>query len=114
MAKGSGSTIEVRDERRTPRHGVVWADDWDTPRFRQLSPAQRCIYVTLTTYAAGGRGEVWPKQATIAAVTGFTVRAVEKGIARLVELGFLRVSRQETGLKRRNIYTLLSPPPETL
>jgi DNA-binding MarR family transcriptional regulator len=104
--------FEVRDERRVPRHGIVWADDWDTPRFRLLTMAQRVVYVTLTVYAAGGRGDVWPKQATIAQTTGLTLRAVEKAIDRLAQLGYVRVTRQPTGLRRRNVYTLLSPPQE--
>lgn len=106
------STFEVRDERRVPRHGIVWADDWDSPRFRLLTMAQRVVYVTLTTYATGGRGDVWPKQATIATTVGLTLRAVEKAIERLSELGYVRVTRQSSGPKRRNIYTLLSPPRE--
>ncbi len=105
-------SIEVQDGRRTPRHGIIWAEDWDAPRFRLLSPIQRCVYVTLVTYASGGRGEVWPKQATIAGVVGITLRATEKAIARLAELGYLRVTRQAGGTRRRNVYTLLSPPRE--
>lgn len=112
MAGGGGDPIEVRDERRTPRHGIVWAEDWDTDRFRLLSHAQRSVYTTLTLYATSGRGDVWPKQATIATVTGLTLRAVEKAIERLSELGYVRVTRQTGGTRRRNIYTLLSPPKE--
>ena len=104
--------IEVRDGRSTPRHGIVWAEDWDSPRFRLLSHAQARVYVTLVTYSAGGRGDVWPKQTTIAQVCGLTVRAVEKAIDRLEELGYLKVTRQPAGSRRRNIYTLLSPPRE--
>jgi DNA-binding MarR family transcriptional regulator len=104
--------IEVRDERRTPRHGIVWAEDWDTDRFRLLSHAQARVYVTLTLYAVSGRGDVWPKQATIAATVGLTLRAVEKAIERLAELGYVRVTRQPGGTRRRNVYTLLSPPKE--
>lgn len=106
------SEVVVRDGRQAPRHGVVWAEDWDSDRFRLLSPAQRNVYVTLTLYAAGGRGDVWPKQSTIAQVNGITLRAVEGAIARLVELGYLRITRAATGTRRRNVYTLLSPPRE--
>jgi DNA-binding MarR family transcriptional regulator len=105
-------TVEVRDGRKAPRHGVVWAEDWDSDRFRLLSHAQARVYVTLTLYAVSGKGDVWPKQSTIAAVTGLSRRAVEDAIRRLAELGYVRVTRKPTGMRRHNIYTLLSPPRE--
>ncbi|MDP2309297.1 MAG: helix-turn-helix domain-containing protein [Pseudomonadota bacterium] len=106
------STVQVVDARKAPRHGIVWAEDWDSDRFRLLSTAQRVVYVTLVMYATAGRGEVWPKQGTIASVTGLSRRAVEDAIRRLAELGYVRIARKATGLRRRNTYTLLSPPRE--
>lgn len=111
IVSSDNGEVEVRDERKLPRHGFVWADDWDSDRFRLLTHAQRSVYVTLTLYANGGRGAVWPKQATIARIVGLTVRATEKAISRLEELGYLTVARQTGGPRRRNVYTLLSPPP---
>ncbi len=102
-------TFEVRDRRTRPRHALIWASDWDSDRFRRLSTAQRCVYVTLALYAQAGRGEVWPKQDSIATTTGLTTRSVGSAIKALVDLGYVEVSRQSSGPKRRNVYTLLTP-----
>lgn len=91
---------------------MVWAEVWDSDRFRLLSDAQARVYVTLTLYAVQGKGPVWPKQSTIARITGLSGRAVEDAVRRLVELGYLTVSRKATGMRRYNTYTLLSPPRE--
>lgn len=108
----SDAPIEVREGRKLPRHGFVWADDWDSDRFRLLSTAQRVVYVTLLTYANAGKGDVYPKQSTIAQVTGLALRTVEDAVRRLVGLGYIRIARRAGGLRRRNVYTLVSPPRE--
>jgi len=98
------------DRRRTPRHGIVWADEWDTPRFRLLTPIQRCLYITITQYAGRTTGACWPKQATLARIVACDIRTVERGIKRLVQLEYLTVVREEHGARRVNTYTLCSPP----
>lgn len=94
---------------KLPRHGVVFASVFDSDPFRELSHAQRNVYVALTLYATNGTGEVFPKQATIAKVTGLHLRAVKAALKRLVELGFITVAWEPGGMRRKNIYTLVGP-----
>ncbi len=41
--------FEVSDQRKG-RFGVVHLTDWDSNRFRGLTAAQRCVYVTLCMF----------------------------------------------------------------
>ncbi len=95
---------------RPGRFGAVYADDFDTPRFRLLSPVQRCIFVALTTYAGRFTDECWPSEERLASIVGVHRVTVSKAIARLEELGYLSIVVEQTGHWRHNRYTLLSPP----
>ena len=108
MAETAGG-FEVRDDRGR-RHGMVWVDDWATPRMRMLSHAERNLYVTLLCFAGRYTGECWPKQANLAQIVGVDPRTVRRGIAHLKELGYIEVARVPRGRKRINVYRLLSPP----
>ena len=97
------------------RHGVIYAHVWQSDRFRLLTPAQRCVYVSLAIYAHRVTRRCFPKQKTLAYDTGLSERAVERAIQRLRDLGFIEVERRRAGRKRINEYTLvlkpLPPPP---
>ncbi len=104
--------FEVRDERRKPRHAIVYESDWNTPRFRLLTPAARCLYVTLAMYAGHGDSRcAWPKAISLSEVTGFSERTIYNLVRQLRALGYIRVGKKRFGLSRVSVYSLLSPPP---
>ena len=96
-------------DRRTRPYGLVFRAHIDTDTFRALSAASRVVYFTLTTYA-GNEGQAWPKQSTLAEVTGYTERTVRRSIAELEGAGFLCSEvRDPSSWRRTNIYTLIDP-----
>lgn len=100
------------EDRRGGRHGIVWKDEWDSPRFRLLSPVQRCVYVTLTQYVGASTGQCWPKVSTLMGVVGCGESTVRHAISQLKALGYLTVGKVSMGQRKRvNLYTLRSPPP---
>lgn len=102
--------IEVRDERRKPRHAIVYYEDWNTARFRSLTPAARLLYVELAMYAGGGERASWLKAQTLADDLGFSPRTIYNLVRDLKRNGYVKVGKKRFGLSRVSVYTLLSPP----
>jgi DNA-binding MarR family transcriptional regulator len=100
--------MQVTD-RRTRPYGLVFRAHIDTDKFRALPPSARIVYFTLTTYA-GAEGQAWPKQSTLAAVTGYDERTIRRATADLEGAGFILVEvRNPDSYRRTNIYTLIDP-----
>ena len=100
--------MQIKD-RRTRPYGLVFRHHIDTVNFRSLSAPSRIVYFTMTTYA-GSEGQAWPKQSTLATVTGYAERTIRRAIAELEGAGFIQVEiRDPSSWRRTNVYTLIDP-----
>jgi Helix-turn-helix domain len=82
---------------------AVWRD---AIRESELDPTARHVAHVLSTWM-NGRGVCWPGRETIAEGTGYSVRTVERAVARLERDDWLRVERGVG--QRSNRYFALLP-----
>lgn len=99
--------VHVEDRRAVPQWGMVLAQDLDTDAFRSLRGSDVKVYMVLLPFARPN-GRAWPKQTTIAKITGLTVRQVQASLSALEGAGFL-LREPFSGDARRVRYVLLSP-----
>ena len=98
--------FQVQDKRRGS-FGVVNRSDWDCESFRDLTPAHRCVYVTLCMFAGRYTQECFPKVSTICNVTGFSRATVFRALAELERIGKIARSKRFINRARRvNLYIL--------
>jgi hypothetical protein len=102
--------VEVVDGRGR-RFGLVYVDDWDTPRFRLLSPWARVTYVTLLTFVNPAHGQAYPKQRRLCGIIGASESTLRRALRELTDLGYVSTVVTRQGFRSRNVYTILSPPP---
>ena len=101
--------FQVIDKRRS-RFAAIYAAEWDTDRFRTLSPTTRVVYVSLCLFAGATTHQCWPKVRRLEGMTGLSERTVRRSISKLAALGYIVVGKVQLKRKRINVYTLLSPP----
>ena len=102
--------FRVKDS-RTKQYGLVYLGDIDHPDFRSLKPASRIVYFSLIPYVNARSGAAWPKQSTLAKVTGLSVRSVRRAVSELEGAAFISVEKKKmSAFKTVNVYTLLERP----
>jgi len=107
-----GSTVGQADEfevsdRRKNRYGVIQMTDWDTDEFRSLTPAHRCVYVTLCMYVGRYTQQCYPKIASIMQVTGISRATVFRALSELERVGLVERSKRFINPARKvNLYIL--------
>lgn len=89
------------------RWGRVWLADIDSNEFRSLRGAEVRVYLTLATFADDGLA--WPRQQTLARITGMRSEHVSRSIARLMGAGLVRRTTHPSD-PRRARYELVPPP----
>ena len=101
------TTIKVRDARSNGRFCI---DNIIVDRYGQiLGPYGLALYMALVRHAHNDTQACYPHTKTLAKETGMSVRAVNKHLNRLCELGLVhRESGKPNG--RGNTYTILDPP----
>ena len=107
MSEGKIERFAVVDSRKR-RFGIVHLDDFDSDRFRSLSPSHRLIYVSLCMFVGRQTGTCYPKISRLARMTGFSRSTIFRALNKLESLEF--VERQKLHLskaRRINLYTLL-------
>lgn len=98
--------FEVQDKRRGS-FGVVNRSDWDCEIFRSLTPAHRCVYVTLCLFAGRYTQECFPKVSTLCKVTGFSRATVFRALSELERTNKIARSKRFINPARRvNLYIL--------
>jgi hypothetical protein len=102
--------FQVKDQ-RTKQYGLVFLRDIDHPDFRALKPATRLVYFSLIPYVNAKSGAAWPKQTTLAKVTGLSVRSIRRAVSELEGAAFIAVNKKKvSAFKTVNLYTLLERP----
>jgi DNA-binding MarR family transcriptional regulator len=107
MAATSTDEFAVEDKRKDS-FGVVRMSDVDSNRYRRLTPAQRCVYVSLCLFAGRYTGKCYPKVKTLCRITGFSRATVFRALATLESAAFIERSKRFFSSARKvNLYTIL-------
>jgi predicted transcriptional regulator len=104
-----GSTEILVEDGILPRFGVVTWDAIDSEEFRALSGSAVRVYMVLVLFA-GKEMDAYPKQATIAAITGLARETVNRAIGELSQVDLLRRHMVQKRGVQIMCYTLVRPP----
>lgn len=92
-----------------PQFGMVALDAFDSPEFRALKSASVRTYIALAMFA-GQDQTAWPKQATLARMTGLTRTTVNRSVKELCAAGLMTRTADVRRGKEVLIYTIVLPP----
>ena len=104
------ATSFIVDDGRGTTFGVIHLADVDRSEFRELTPAQRCVYTTLCLFVGRESGKCWPKVSTLMRITGFSRSTVFRALDSLEERHYLHRSKRRFLHTQVNVYTLTTPP----
>lgn len=96
-AEEPGKVPSLRKAGFTKIPNGLWLDS-------RLSPGGRLVWAALKAFAFGNKSSCFPSVASIAEISGFSDRTVQKHLTRLQELGILRVRFR---MRKSSTYTLV-------
>lgn len=98
-------SVPERADERDDAEGWAVMPNW-MARDRTIEPADKIIYLLLSSRAGGHGVQAWPSQQTLASDSGFSESTVKRALKRLQQRGFITVQVVRTKHGRRNVYFL--------